>query len=82
MFDDALRQLRDLQRRTEQLHGEHQVTFLELFRDEFILRNTEFPSIHALIAASGYQVESSEDFAAIPDADWDGSRRRLHSCEA
>lgn len=47
-----------------------------------MLRNTEFPSIDALVAASGFKVESSEDFAAIPDAAWDAfitSRTRFAS---
>ena len=84
MFDDAMRQLRELQRRAEQLDGTHSVTFPELFPDEFMLRNTEFPSIGALIEASGFKVESSEDFAAIPDAEWDAflaSRTRFASWE-
>ncbi|GJG89618.1 hypothetical protein tb265_47990 [Gemmatimonadetes bacterium T265] len=84
MFDDALRQLRDVQRRAEQLNGEHQVTLPELFPDEFMLRNTEFPSIGAMLEASGYKVDSSEDFAAIPEADWDtfiASRTRFASWE-
>jgi hypothetical protein len=71
MFEDALRKLRDLQRKAEQLDGEHSVSFNELFPDEFMLRNTEFPSVGSMFEASGFKVESSEDMAAIPDEEWD-----------
>ena len=71
MFEDMLRKLRDLRRRAEQLDGEHSVAFTELFSDEFMLRNTEFPSIDSMFEATGFRVESSEDFAAIPDEEWD-----------
>ena len=71
MFEDALRKLRDLQTKAERIDGEHQVPFTELFPDEFMLRNTEFTSIEAMIEASGYTVEAQGDFAAIPDDEWD-----------
>lgn len=71
MFEDALRKLRDLQRKAEQLDGQHSVPFVELFPDEFMLRNTEFASIDSMFQLSGFTVKSSEDFAAIPDEAWD-----------
>lgn len=84
MFEDALRKLGDLQRRLEQLDGKHSVSFEELFPSEFMLRNTDFPSIDVMFEASGYQVESTEDLAAIPDAEWDNyiqGRTRFQSWE-
>ena len=71
MFEDVLRKLRDLQRRAEELDGEHSVRFVELFHDEFMLRNTDFPSVQAMFDASGFEVASEEDFAGIPDGEWD-----------
>jgi hypothetical protein len=71
MFEDALRKLHDLQRKVEQLDGEHSVPLTELFHDEFMLRNTEFPSVETMLEASGYKIESNEDFAVIPDEEWD-----------
>lgn len=71
MLEDALHKLRDLQRKAEQLDGKHSVSFTELFTDEFMLRNTDFPSVDSMFEASGFKVESSEDFAAIPDEEWD-----------
>ena len=71
MFDDVLRKLHELQRRAQRIDGQHQISFDELFPDEFMLRNTEFPSVDEFISASGFTVESADDFAAIPDDPWD-----------
>lgn len=71
MFEDAFRKLRDLQRKAEQLDGQHSVPLSELFPDEFMLRNTEFGSIDELFEASGFRVDTEEDFASIPDDDLD-----------
>jgi hypothetical protein len=71
MIEDALQKLRDLQSKAEELDGQHSVSLSELFPDEFMLRNTEFPSVDSMFEASGFKVESSEDFAAIPDDEWD-----------
>lgn len=71
MFEEAFRKLRDVQRKAEQLDGEHSVSFAELFQDEFMLRNTDFPSVHAMFEASGFRVDTTEDFAAIPEEEWD-----------
>ena len=71
MVEDVLRKLRDLQRKAELLDGEHSVPMTELFPDEFILRNSEFTSIDELFEASGFNVETEEDFASIPDDEWD-----------
>jgi hypothetical protein len=70
-FDNAFRKLTDLQRRMAALDGEHAVRFDELFNDEFMLRNTDFDSVAAMFAASGYKIESADDFKAIPDEPWD-----------
>ncbi|RJX20408.1 MAG: hypothetical protein C4575_06625 [Desulforudis sp.] len=80
MFEDALHKLRDLQRKAEQLDGEHSIPLTELFHDEFMLRNTEFPSIETMLEASGYKIESNEDFADIPDEEWDAFIRERTRC--
>lgn len=76
MFEDAMRKLRDLQRRAEQLDGQHEVSFDDLFPDEFMLRNTEYPSIAELLSGSGFRIETAEDFHAIPDETWDNYIRQ------
>lgn len=70
MFADAFRKLRDLQQKAEQLDGHHSVPLHELFPDEFMLHNTEFASIDELFEASGFKVETEEDFAYIQDDEW------------
>ncbi len=70
-FDDAIRRLRELQRRAEALDGEHAVPMSELFNDEFMLRNTEFTSMGAMFSASGFEIETQDDFAALPADQWD-----------
>ena len=71
MLDDVLRRLGELERRARRLDGRHELAFDEVFPDEFMLRNTEFPSISTFIDASGFTVETTEDFEAIPDNLWD-----------
>jgi len=34
-------------------------------------RYTDFPTIQAMADASGFKIESKEDFEAIPDVEWD-----------
>ena len=70
MLDDFIRELTDLQHNAQRIDGEHELSFEELFTDEFMLRNTDFESIGALIEASPFEVESSQDFESIPDAEW------------
>jgi hypothetical protein len=64
MFEDLIRKIEDLD-------GSHQIPFSDLFTDEFMLLNTEYCSISDMIEASGFSVQSSEDFAKIPDGEWD-----------
>ncbi len=70
-LDKLQKKLSDLQKNAEALDGEHQVSFSELFNSSFMQRYTNFASIEALIDAGGFQVETPEDFKAIPDDDWD-----------
>ena len=70
-LDKLQRQLKDLEQRAKSLHGEHQVSFEELFPAEFMRKHTEFPSIGEMVAASGYKVETTDDFEKIPAAEWD-----------
>lgn len=60
-----------LQRRIESIPKSENVSFGELFNPAFMRRYTQFESIDTMIEASGYTVETPEDFAAIPDAEWD-----------
>jgi hypothetical protein len=85
MFDDFLKDINRVQRRLERIEGTRSVSFAELFPDEFMLLHTDFHSISAMLDASGFRVENAEDFAAIPDDEWDAlikARSRFESWEA
>jgi hypothetical protein len=68
-IEEMQKKLEALQRRAQNLSGP--VAFEDLFPPEFMRRYTDVKSIDELVAASGYKVESTEDFEAIPQAEWD-----------
>lgn len=70
-FDELQKTLNKLQRNARALDGEHHVNFEELFKTQFMQRNTRFSTFSALIEASNWSVESQEDFEAIPEDEWD-----------
>jgi hypothetical protein len=71
MFEGFLNDIKRLQNRLQALNGRHAVPLMELFAEEFMLLNTDYPSFARMIEASGFRVDSEEGFAAIPDAEWD-----------
>jgi hypothetical protein len=52
------------------------VAFEDLLPPEFMRRYTDFPTIEAMTAASGFKIESQEDFQAIPESDRDAYVQR------
>jgi hypothetical protein len=50
--------------------GEHRVPMSELFPPDFARRFTDFLDIEEMFKASGFCIESTEDFAKIPDDAW------------
>lgn len=76
-FDELERTLKDLSTKVEELAGEHSVPFSELFDEAFMLKYTSCRSIQELMDNSGFKVESQEDFAQIPDDEWDAYIQRV-----
>lgn len=79
-LDEFRRKLERLSRNAHNVNGP--VAFDDLFPQEFMRRYTDFPTIQAMADASGFKIESQEDFQAIPDADWDAfvrSRTRFQT---
>lgn len=79
-LDEFRRKLERLSRNVENVSGT--VAFDDLFPPEFMRRYTDFATIQAMADASGFTIESREDFEAIPDADWDAfvrSRTRFQT---
>ncbi len=70
-FDDLAKHLDDLAQRAQDLDGQHSVPVAELMPPEFVSKCSSFGTIDALFEASPFKIESAEDFAAIPDDDWD-----------
>lgn len=55
----------------KELEGSRQVSLGELMGPTFISAHSRFASLEELLAASGFKVETKEDFTAIPDEEWD-----------
>jgi thiamine pyrophosphate-dependent acetolactate synthase large subunit-like protein len=70
-FDEIERQLQQLADNVEAMDGEHSVPLTELCPPAFMAEHTDFATIEEMFGASGFTVETPEDFAAIPDAEWD-----------
>ena len=73
-FDDLRRKLENLKRRAQSLNGS--VPFEDLFPPEFMRRYTDFKTIEEMLCAFGTPITSSEDFASIPDQEWDAYVKR------
>ena len=69
--EENLRPLEDLARRARELHGQHEISVANLLTPDFLGQCSRFKSADELFDASGFSVQSVEDFKAIPDAEWD-----------
>ncbi|MGD2115199.1 MAG: hypothetical protein PVG07_09105, partial [Acidobacteriota bacterium] len=69
-LEEFEKNLDSLSRSLTAVAGEHSIPFNEMFHPRFMARYTSFRSIEEMFSASGYKVESSKDFEAIPDAEW------------
>ena len=70
-LDKLQKQLEQMQRAARALHGTHEVKLNELFPSGFMLKHSKFSSFDALLNASGFTVNTKEDFEAIPDNEFD-----------
>ena len=76
-FDELERELNRLSENAQTMDGEHAVSFTDLFPPDFMEAHTDFGTLEELFEASGFTVESTEDFEAIPDAKWDAFIERV-----
>jgi len=81
-FNELQNKLDELAKKAEELDGQHQVPVSELLTDGFISRHTSFSSVDEMFKASGFEIESQEDLAAIPDAEWDNYIRSVSSFDS
>tara|TARA_B100001750_G_C15247948_1_gene466302 strand:+ start:63 stop:374 length:312 start_codon:yes stop_codon:yes gene_type:complete len=59
-----------LQKRLKKLSNTKSIPFEEMFSPSFMRSNTRFSNIENMFEASGYKVETEEDFEQIPDKEW------------
>jgi hypothetical protein len=69
-LDELQKNLEELGDRASQIHGTQEVPMNELLTPGFLAKHSRFLSPDEMFEAAGYSVESSEDFANIPDEEW------------
>ncbi len=82
-FSAAREKIADFQRGLARLGGP--LSFEELFTPDFMRRHTDFEDMEAMVAATGRDVRTTEDFEAIPPSEWDAlvrARTRFTSWDA
>lgn len=78
---DVLRKkLDDFAKKAESIDGQH-IPVSELLSPSFVSKHTRFSSADELLEASGFKVETQEDFASIPDDKWDEYIRSVSNFE-
>lgn len=70
-FDELSKKLEDLAEKAESIHGTQEVALGELLTPGFLAKHTRFLSEDEMFEASGFKIETAEDFANIPDEEWD-----------
>lgn len=73
--------LKKLAKNAEAMKGTQEIKLPELMNNSFISQCSQFSSLDELIDASGFKVESKEDFEAIPDKEWDDFIKKNTSYE-
>lgn len=70
-FDQFQKKINEIKNKLDSVEGTHSVSFAELFNEKFMQNHTAHPSIEAMFKASGFTVNSKEDFERIPDDAWE-----------
>lgn len=67
----AIKGVDEVKRKLKKLGEMKQVSFAELLHPDFMAGNTDFATYEEMFEQSGFKVQNAEDFAAIPDDEWD-----------
>lgn len=78
-LDELTKQLDRIAKGAEELDDTQSVPITELLSPEFVSSHTRFANAEEMFDASGFKVESQEDFAAIPDVEWNEFIRSISS---
>ena len=70
-LDELNERLDALTEKVSSLEGNHTLPFLELFSDAFMQECSSFSSFADFLEAGGFEVNSPDDFKAIPDDEFD-----------
>ena len=70
-LNELQKELENLQKKVENLSGSQNIPLKELLSNSFMKEYTSFNSIRELFKASGFQINSIEDFDNIPLSELD-----------
>jgi len=70
-LDDLADQFGEMADNAEELEGENEVAFEELFTEQLMRQHTDVASFDEFLEQSQWEVESEEDFEAIPEDEFD-----------
>ncbi|WP_236804723.1 hypothetical protein [Bacillus cereus] len=70
-LDKLQKDLKNMEKAAKELEGKQTVPLSVLFNDSFMKKYTKFDNLDELFENSAFEVENDEDFAKIPDAEWD-----------
>jgi hypothetical protein len=68
-MEELQNNLDNLAKRAEQLHGSHDIPLRELLTPSFMAACSRFAAIDEMLDASGFKIESADDFKAIPESE-------------
>lgn len=69
-LDELQQNLKELADRASEMHGKQEVPLSELLTPGFLAKHSRFLSTDEMFEASGFKIESTEDFTKIPDDEW------------
>jgi len=70
-LNELQQKLRNISQRARELDGTQTLPVTDLITSDFIRSYSRFNSANEMFDASGFKIESKEDFEAIPDEAWD-----------
>lgn len=77
-LDEAMRKLDELAKKAEAMNGQN-IPISDLLTPAFLSCHTPFSSADEMFEASGFKIETQEDFAAVPDDEWSAFIRSVSS---
>ncbi|MDB5823901.1 MAG: hypothetical protein JWR21_2605 [Herminiimonas sp.] len=75
-LDKVIDKLNDLKKKADAMNGQS-IPVTEVLTSAFLTRHTPFGSAVEMCEASGFKIETKEDFEAVPDDEWDAFIRAV-----